>query len=461
MTDVDRTFWQRGVSRRAFLKVGITAGAGLSMPWLAACGTQPPGAQAPAAATPAGDGVSDLSGTFKVMSWESEEEMRKWRLHIDDFFKAHYPKINVQLDWGVEWDQYWTKLQATVAGGAQLDMCWMHDSRCQAYASLGLLLPLDDYIAINRPTGWPEEFYQSQVKAFQYEGKQYAIPYDWATGGFYVNLDMLEKAGVEVPTENWTFNDLLQAALKIQQSFEDPSKQWAIDLPTYSVGVHWIVKSFGGDMVAGDPSASHFDQPETADALQFLYDAIWKHKIMPQPGALAGDIDPFAAGRVAISYGLNDGARFIGEAIADKFKWTVAPTPKGKDKRYQFAGGSGFAIPKTAVLDDVAYEVIRDIASNPEKLPVTAQMGSMFVGNSKYWEQAAPPAEMLDPQAFKHTFYELGKQDGIVPNYFPQYQQWDTAVYEKNLSRLWVNETQDVKGVLQQVHTETQALLSS
>ena len=152
---------------------------------------------------------------------------------------------------------------------------------------------------------------------------------------------------------------------------------------------------------------------------------------MPQPAALTGDINPFAAGRVAISYDLNDGARFIGEAIADKFKWTVAPTPKGETKRFQFVGGSGFAIPKTAQFADVAYATLRDISSNPEKLPITAEMGSMFVGNTKYWEKAAPPAEMLDQEAFKKTFYEVGKADGIVPNYFPQYQQWDTSVYEK------------------------------
>ena len=72
---------------------------------------------------------------------------------------------------------------------------------------------------------------------------------------------MLEKAGVEVPTEYWTFDDLLQAALKIQATFDDPTKQWAINLPTYSTGVHWIIKSFGGDMVTADPLKAHFDQP--------------------------------------------------------------------------------------------------------------------------------------------------------------------------------------------------------
>jgi hypothetical protein len=42
--------------------------------------------------------------------------------------------MEVQIDYGISWEEYWTKLQTTVAGGAQLDMCWMHDSRAQSYA---------------------------------------------------------------------------------------------------------------------------------------------------------------------------------------------------------------------------------------------------------------------------------------------------------------------------------------
>lgn len=454
---------RRGLSRRQALKAGTLTGAGLLVSWLAGCGsTGAPGVTAtPAGApTPTSGAAADVTGTFKALSWESEEEMRKWKLHIDNFFKQHYPKMQVQLDWGVEWDQYFTKLQTSVAGGAQLDMCWMHDSRCQAFASLGMLLPLDEYIQQAPPVGWPGEFYATQVQAFQYQGKQYAIPYDWATGGFYVNLDMLKKAGVDVPTEDWTFDDLLEAALKIQKSFEDPSKEWALDLPTYSVGIHWIVKSFGGQTVAGTPPQSHFDDPNTVRAFQYMYDAIWKHKVMLPPGTLT-DIDPFASGRVAISYGLNDGALFFGEAIKDKFKWTVAPTPRGKEKRFQFVGGSGFAIPKTAAYPDIAYQCIKFTATDPQNLPVTGQMGSMFVSNTKYWEYAAPPKEMLDTEAFKHAFYDLGKVDGDIPLYFPQYQQWESSVYDKNVSRLWVGEAKDVAAVLQQVHEETRQLLSS
>ncbi len=115
---------RRGLSRRQVLKAGAATGVGLFLP-RAAVGATP----ARQSATP-----STISGTFRAMSWESEAEMRKWRLHIDRFFQTYYPNMTPQIDYGISWDEYWTKLQTTIAGGAQLDMCWMHDSRAKSYA---------------------------------------------------------------------------------------------------------------------------------------------------------------------------------------------------------------------------------------------------------------------------------------------------------------------------------------
>src|SRR4051812_31640611 len=102
----------RPMSRRQMLKLAALGGAGFAASWLAGCGStaQAPAATAQvaptaagAAATTGGGGAAGTAGTFKSMSWESEEEIRKWKLHIDNFFKQQYPQMNVQLDWGVEW----------------------------------------------------------------------------------------------------------------------------------------------------------------------------------------------------------------------------------------------------------------------------------------------------------------------------------------------------------------------
>jgi ABC-type glycerol-3-phosphate transport system substrate-binding protein len=69
----------------------------------------------------------------------------------------------------------------------------------------------------------------------------------------------------------------------------------------------------------------------------------------------------FVSGKIAMHYGLNDLSFRFGEAIGDKFKWTVAPTPTGPAGRFQFSGGSAWCIPATSTQKDLAYELITAI----------------------------------------------------------------------------------------------------
>lgn len=443
------------LSRRSLLGGSAVLAGGLALPWLTGC--------SPATDT-AGSG-SSTTGAWKAMTWEGQAEMKKWNLHIKDFF-AKYPEMKPAVDFGIAWEEYWTKLQTSIAGGAPTDMCWMHDTRVSLFASQGLLEPIDDYLTKQVPQGWPAEFYPSQVDGFKYEGKQYGFPYDWASAGLYINLDWLEEAGVEVPKADWTYDDLLTAAIKLTQHAGQPGKQWGMSLPTDSNFSYAIVKAFGGDFVSGEPATMHYSDPGTVAAYQYLYDAIWKHQAMPNAAQIksstagSGDTSAFfASGKVAMLHSLNDTAFVIEDLIKGKFRWTVAPLPTGSAGRFQGVGGSAFSIPKGSPHPDVTYEFMKYALSDPKNLPVTAKMGSMFVSNTKYWKDGVPSKEILDPAAYERTFYELGKTDGTRPVYFPSYGRWDTSVYRKNMDNLWANKTSDVAGTLALVQAETEPLL--
>lgn len=344
----------------------------------------------------------------------------------------------------------------------------MHDTRCPTFASLGLLKSLDDDIKALRPPGWPNEFYPTQVKAFQYKGKQYALPYDWAPGAFYVNADLLQSAGVDLPTENWTFDDLLQNAQKLSKNTTDPkTSQWGVNLPTDSTNMFWIVENFGGEMVIGSPPTSHFNDPHTVKAFQYITDLIWKYKVMPSPSetqALGGGATQvFVSGKLGMMYGLNDGANSLAKAVNGKFKLTVAPTPKGSSgKRVQFVGGSAFAVPVKSPNPEIAYELARWIISNPDLLPKIASdpSGGTFVSRDTFWKYGLPPKETGIPgDAYTHAFHDLGLKDGVEPNYWVGWLQWDPDVYVKNTSLLWAGQTTDAAKVLNDVHNQTVQLL--
>ena len=53
-------------------------------------------------------------------------------------------KVNINV---VDWDNYWTLLEAGASGGEMPDVFWMHSNTAQMYMENDLLLNLDDYIA--------------------------------------------------------------------------------------------------------------------------------------------------------------------------------------------------------------------------------------------------------------------------------------------------------------------------
>lgn len=165
---------------------------------------------------------------------------------------------------------------------------------------------------------------------------------------------------------------------------------------------------------------------------------------------------------IGMHWSLNDEAFVFGETIADKFKWSVAPSPTGSAGRFQFVGGSAFSIPKTSTQPDLAYELIRYTLTNPDALKISGEMGSQFTGNMDFYEFGLPTETMgVDRELFKQTFYELGRRDGIHPVYHPKYLEWETTIYATIFDRLWTGEERDAAAACAQAHEQTNALLTS
>jgi len=61
----------------------------------------------------------------------------------------------------------------------------------------------------------PEGFYPSLLNTFTYDGVLYCAPKDYSTLALQYNKDLFDAAGVEYPTAEWTWDDLMAAAEKL------------------------------------------------------------------------------------------------------------------------------------------------------------------------------------------------------------------------------------------------------
>ena len=212
----------------------------------------------------------------------------------------------------------------------------MDDSRLQTFASRDLLTPIDDWLSVYTP-GLARGVLPVPDRSLQLPGQAVRLPLRLAPGGWYVNKKMWDEAGLgDLPTEDWNWDQILEAAKAMTKDVDGDGvmDQWGLgDIPTDSSGgAYWIVKSFGGDYWNETVTESKIDLPETAQAFQFIADLIWDSKVMPSAALVQGlgmDMEyAFASGQIGLHYALNDTSFIIGEAIGDKFEWTVArPRP--------------------------------------------------------------------------------------------------------------------------------------
>lgn len=410
----------------------------------------------------------DSSAAITITGWEGPGEVDKFLLAFDEFFDEYYPNVEQILNTGVSWTDYWTTLPAQLAGGAEIDMAWMHDTRNDTFAANGWALNLDGYLEACPIPGWPEKFVASQVDAFNFQGSQYAIPYDLAPGGLYINLDIFEAAGVDPPGEHTTFEEFTELANALTQDTDGDGETdiWGISnmvsVGRGAGGAYWVIKSFGGELFNEENTASMMDSPETTAALQWLADLLWDSGAHPTAESVAATGFTteflFANGNVAMHYALNDAAARMWELVGDSFNWTVVPTPTGPAGRYNFIGGSAFSIPASAAHPDLSYELIRFTLANPAHICRTAAMGAALTSQSDFHNCAAPDdAPYAD--AYHEVFSVIGARDGVHPAYHPKYLEWETSVWVANMDLLWTGEERDASVVVQRAHEQTNELL--
>ena len=205
------------LSRRTFLKM---AGASAATVVLAACTTPtaPGSAANTGGAAPAG---AKQKLIFSSYTWSGYEAAMK-----DVIAAWNKTQPNVEVEGQFFPEDYWTKLQTQVAGGTPPDVGIADYGRLLTYAKSGILLPIDDYLQVDKfsidkmlPAAvaqyrWQEGEFDSGGKG----GKMYGLPSDAQCQILAYNKKMFDAAKVAYPTDDWTWDDLVNAGKAITKA---------------------------------------------------------------------------------------------------------------------------------------------------------------------------------------------------------------------------------------------------
>ncbi|MDO5700876.1 MAG: sugar ABC transporter substrate-binding protein [Bowdeniella nasicola] len=207
-------------------------------------------------------------------------------------FNKDYPNVKVTVAL-TPYKQYWTKLQTQAEGGNLPDVFWMNGPNIELYAANDQLASLDDLEGVE----W-ENFPESLVDLYSYDGSHYGVPKDFDTTALWYNEALFEQAGVDLPTPEWTWDDFSSAAEEISEKLDGVYGVVA-DLSGGQESFYNTIAQAGGYVIKDGESG--FDDPKSIEGLQIWADLI-DAGAMPTVQVMADNRpnDMFTSGKAAM-----------------------------------------------------------------------------------------------------------------------------------------------------------------
>ena len=301
---------------------------------------------------PAAQGPVEIS----FMMWGAPEELAVWQAVVDDFQKAN-SNITVKVDVS-DWDSYWTKLNTLIAGNTPPDVFAMDAPLYLDWQSRGALLNLQPYIDAN--PGFLDGFYPQTLTAYKVADGYYGLPRDFQTIVLFYNKDMFDAAGVEYPSADWTYDDLMAAAKALTKDNDGDGKidQYGIWTDTWDMELFWseAIWAYGGQIINDEHSKTLIGEGGARDAWAFI-DSLYKEGVMPTPtssGEFGDDLfQPKVAAMTTIGHWAVPG--YVQAGI----NFDVAPMPKGPAGQATSVNSAGFVISKDSKNAEAAFEFIK------------------------------------------------------------------------------------------------------
>jgi multiple sugar transport system substrate-binding protein len=321
-----------------------------------------------------GGGEDDGKTVIRFRYWGSPEEVTIITGLLTEFEQAN-PGVKVKPERKApDANSYQEVLLTEFAANNAPDVIFVVAEIKDSLSHNGLLENLNPYIEKD-PTVAKSKFYQPIYERFSTDGKLLALPRDTAPFAcVYYNKSMFDAAGMAYPKDSWDWDKFLEIAKKLR----DPAKGiwgFADDWPI----PHAFTLSSGGRHVDdyANPGKVLLDSPEAIRGLQFRYDLMFKHDVMPtaadNQAMKGGTMAMFMAQQLAMYYsGIWKTPEF---RPIKEFDWDIAHFPKGPEgiRSYE-SGGSGYGIRKGFEHKDMAWKLIRFIAG-PEAQAKIATTG--------------------------------------------------------------------------------------
>jgi len=307
--------------------------------------------------------------------------------HLEDLdaiiadFETQNEGITVEVT-TAPFGDYFTLLQADVVSGDAPDVFELNYENFVTYAANGTLLDISEYLSGDAP------YYPRALEAFQYEGVQLALPETFSTVLLFYNADLFDEAGVDYPTEEWTWDVATLAAEAINALGEDT---WGIYQPVQFWEFYKKAAQNGDcEFFNEDMTESTINSEACVETLEMMM-SFMENGLMPTAAELSGvsDSELFLNGDVGM---IVTGIWMFGAFAEADFNWDVQIEPAINQHAHHFFA-NGVAVSSTTEHAEAA-------AAWAEFLTASETAAQVRVDSA--WELPA-----LDQPAYFENYLEL------------------------------------------------------
>lgn len=283
------------VSRRGMLQLMGAAVAIPAMGGLAACGDSSSGSSG---------GNGSGSGQLSLAYLGDASQQKAFNDLFAAFNKAH-PNITITAN-GIaagDWATFANTISTQLAGGKKYDIIDVATEGQLLMSSKGVLAPLDDFIAKDKAivdayyAGIDPHLREWTKKFGSPDGKTYFIPGGYNSMVLYCNTEVFAKAGVELPSSDWTWDEFKAAGTAIKEKTGAFLTSPGDGAFPFGQIMPWLLTN-GASTTDADWKTPTFNSPGAVEAATFvkgLFDA----GLSPKPGGTFDAPGQYSQGKLA------------------------------------------------------------------------------------------------------------------------------------------------------------------